>query len=246
MKDYERRSARGATGLAATFAADWLEGVLRAGQTLFGWASERTDEVLRSGRGDIYAVDSPFPQVERLVVRHYRRGGLLAPFLGDRYLRTGPTRPEREARISAEARRRGIRTPKVIAAAWYGRGPIYRGDLVTEMIPDAATLADFLFSGDRRPDSENALTLSGRLIRSLEANSILHADLNATNILLSGPEGALVAHVIDLDRARIVDDHRDHPMLQRLERSLRKLGEASGMPLRENHLHVLRASVRDP
>ena len=37
-------------------------------------------------------------------------------------------------------------------------------------------------------------------IGSLEANSILHADLNAMNILFSRHEGALYPHVIDLDR----------------------------------------------
>lgn len=244
MTGYERRSARGGTGLAVGFAADWLEGVLSAGQTLHGWASERSSTSLPFGRGEIYAADSPFPQVERIVVRHYRRGGLLAPLLRDRYLRTGRTRPEREVRISAEARRRGIPTPLVVAAAWYGHGPVYRGDLVTEMIPGAETLADLLFSGDRRPDAEAALTLSGGLISMLEANSILHADLNAMNIVFSRNDGALYPHVIDLDRARITGNHDGHPMLLRLERSLRKLGEASGRPLAADDLTALRAAVR--
>ena len=243
MTDYERRSARGAAGLAAEFAADWLEDILQSGTTLVGWARDQPNSQLPLGRGAIYVVDSPFAQVERLVIRHYRRGGLLAPVLGDRFLRAGPTRPEREAKISVEARRRGVPTPLVVAAVWYGRGPIYRGDLVTEMIVGAKTLADLLFTGNRGADAATALALSGGLIRLLEESSILHADLNATNILFSRSEGDLTPHVIDLDRARISSSHQGHPMLLRLERSLRKLGDASGHPLTTQDFELLRAAV---
>ena len=238
---------RGAAGLVRPHAADWFAGVLNSGQTLHSWASESPNSQLAHGRGAVYVVESPFRGRERgsrLVVRHYHRGGRIASLLRDRYLRVGMTRPESEARVSAEARRRGVRTPEVIAAAWYSAGLFYRGDLVTEMVPGSRTLASLLFAPERSPHSSDALAKAGRLARDLAAKGILHADLNAMNVLINRQAGEITAHVIDLDRARLVDPGPGRAMVERLERSLAKFGKASARPLTVADWEALRDGMK--
>jgi len=196
------------------------------------------------GRGPSYAIDAPAPGPEshpRWIVRHYRRGGRVAPVVGDRYLRTGVPRPIGELVASAEARRRGIATPAVVAGAVYAAGPFYRADLVTEAIQGARTLGALVFTGDH--DIEALLMLGGRLVGALEAAGVRHADLNASNIVMTLEGGSPDAHVLDLDRCRILPPGRrsDHAMRARLERSLRKYERAHDRALTHREWSALRS-----
>jgi 3-deoxy-D-manno-octulosonic acid kinase len=181
-------------------------------------------------------------------VRHYRRGGAVASYLGDRYLAVGATRPEVEIRASVEARARGVRTPAVVAGAWYRAGPFYRADLVTELVPGATTLADALFSAPRGAAAERSLAAAGRLARELGEAGIGHADLNARNVLEGTDSPAAGPWVIDLDRATVEGRkgiEAARPMLARLERSLRKFGATSGRPLSGAEWAALRAGFEE-
>ncbi|MFO7892675.1 MAG: lipopolysaccharide kinase InaA family protein, partial [Longimicrobiales bacterium] len=97
----------------------------------------------RSDGPDAPRGDAP----ERWVVRHYHRGGAIAPILGDRYLRLGAPRPVREYGTGRALERRGLPTPAHIAAAVYPSGIWYRGDLVTRWVPGSRDLAAVLFPG---------------------------------------------------------------------------------------------------
>ena len=57
----------------------------------------------------------------------------------------GTPRPVHETRVSEEARRRGVPTPRVVAAMTYPQGPYYRADLVTEFVPASTDLVESLF-----------------------------------------------------------------------------------------------------
>ena len=244
---YERRTVGAAEGLAVLAAADWLEKILGSGLTLHAWAGERAGVEALRGRGTVYSLDAPLvgPDARaRWAVRHYRRGGAVASYLDDRYLSRGRTRPEREIRASVEARARGVSTPAVITGAWYHSGVFYRADLVTELVPGALTLADSLFSEQRSVDAVARLARSGRLVRDLGEKGVLHADLNAMNILLSSERSEPLAYVIDLDRASVTDTPEAalaDSMQHRLERSLRKLGESTGRPLSKDEWAALHA-----
>lgn len=225
--------AAGGAGEAWTFgvpaAVPWLKDLLASRQTLHAWAARHPDRRDLAGRGAVFSVPAPATGSDgspRWVVRHYFRGGALARHLGDRYLALGDPRPIKEARAAAEARRRLIPTPSVVAGAVYPEGLFYRADLVTEEIPDAADLAAVLFERDPPPITpEAALMAAGTLVRCLERSGVFHPDLNAKNIVLQPlPEGAR-AHLVDLDRCcpRVVGVPAPaHPMRRRLERSLRK------------------------
>lgn len=227
----------------------WLEGTLRDGGTLHGWAAHQEGRRELAGRGRVYSVPAPMrgpDDRERWVVRHYFRGGAVARVLGDRYLAIGSPRPLVEARAATAARARGVPTPAAVAGAVYPAGAFYRADLVTEEIPDAADLAHVLFVSDVEPiavDREAALTAAGHLVRTLEQVGVLHPDLNAKNIVLRPDEEGPRAHLVDLDRccARTIGVPAPaFPMRRRLERSLRKFQMRTGRGLGASEWAALR------
>ena len=216
-------------GFALGEAAPWAREILLAGGTLHGWAAAQPDAGAMTGRGRVYSVRAPAGGPDRRarwVVRHYFRGGLVARWLTDRYVAGGVPRPIREAEASTAARARGIPTPAVVAGAVYPSGIFYRADIVTEQIPSASDLADVLF-GDNPVgfEAEAALSAAGRLVRTLEREGLLHADLNAKNIVIHGEAEGPSAFLVDLDQccARGIGVPAPAlPMRRRLVRSLRK------------------------
>lgn len=241
-----------AHGFAWAAAVPWMGSVFEEAGSLHDWASAADGAERMSGRGAVYSVPAPAPGPdgrERWAVRHYHRGGALASRLGDRYLRTKRTRPAKELWASVEARSRGVDTPAVIAGAVYRAGAFYRADLVTELIPNAVDLAEVVFGSDSTHDSRRALAAAGRLMRDLERARVLHADLNAKNVLLVSKGDEVEAHVLDLDRCAILSLDAPPPggsMRRRLERSLRKLGRRNRQPLSESQWQALAEGLETP
>lgn len=239
-------------GFARPRTATWLESVLTEGLTVHEWAAERGGTRLPTGRGTVYGVPAPVTESHghpAWAVRHYRRGGRMAPLLVDRYVRVGAPRPVREVAASAEARARGIPTPAVVAGVVYPEGPFYRADLVTELIPDAATLAEWLFDERACGDPCAALRAAGRLVRSLEDAGVVHADLNAHNVVYRmHVVGEPDAYVIDLDRCRILARcrrPRRSGMRRRLERSLKKLARQQAREISSVEWEALATGVEE-
>lgn len=184
----------------------------------------------------------------RWVVRHYHRGGAIAPVLGDRYLRLGTPRPIREYNTGRALERRGLPTPAHLGAAVYPSGIWYRGDLVTRWVPGSRDLAAVLFPGRSLDDpgapgdgggphgdaAEAAMRAAGRLFRRLHEGGVVHPDLNLKNILLAGEADAPEALVLDLDGATLtsrVGDAARMRMVARFWRSARKWQQATGLEL---------------
>jgi tRNA A-37 threonylcarbamoyl transferase component Bud32 len=154
----------------------------------------------------------------------------MAHHMRDRYLRLGTPRPFRELAASVGARERGVATPAVVAAATYIEGPVYRCDLVTEVVPEVRPLADVLHEHDGTRGWLIAMARAGALIRQLAEAGVFHVDLNSWNILLR-PDGVGDTWVVDLDRARVLA--RTTPsivdrMKSRLARSIVKIGTPTG------------------
>lgn len=238
---------------AVRAAAPWLREVLAAGATLHRWGRGSASGVSLVGRGEVFSVPAPVPGPdarERWVVRHYYRGGgVAAPLLGDRYLAVGQPRPVRELLATHHARTRGIPTPAVVAGAVYGAGLWYRADLVTEQIPDARDLAEVLWGGGAHDVSPEAvLFTAGRLVRRLERTGILHADLNAKNLLVVGRGTAARVYLVDLDRCCAREPGVPVPvfsMRRRLERSLRKFENRTGRRLTSEAWSALRSGFAE-
>lgn len=177
---------------------------------------------ISGGRGGVRVVQAG--SLGEAVVRPYVRGGLVEKvnrrryFLGDRAFA--------ELVCTHRLRKRGAPVPEALAAVQTARFPGYEACFVTRRIPRVRRAASVLAEA---PEGLRAITLAkmGRAIRALHEAGGVHADLNAHNILVSADEDA-PAFVIDLDRAVVlkgpVPDRRARANLERLRRSLRKLG----------------------
>lgn len=240
--------------LARTEVAPWVRYVIEGGSTLHDAAGSERDVVALEGRAPVFVIPAKLPRGlrrrggQRWVVRKYARGGRVLPkLLGDKYLGVGLPRPFHEARVSEEVRERGVPTPRVLAAATYSAGAFYRGDLVTEMIPDASDLVDVLFDNRRKGaggagERLDALAASGSLVRVMAEAGLHHRDLHAGNILLQWEGTAPRARILDLDLSRLLPRGARAPasaMVRRLKRSLRKWEGRTGLRLSQREWATL-------
>ncbi|WP_198025103.1 3-deoxy-D-manno-octulosonic acid kinase [Salinisphaera hydrothermalis] len=156
----------------------------------------------------------------RWVLRHYRRGGVIAHLNADRYF--GPLndrcRPMREFDLLTRLRAIGLDVPRPIAAqAVRSAGLAYRADLVTERIIDSSPLADHL---TRIRLAQIHWRHLGRTLARLHTCGVWHADLNARNVLIDADDRF---YLIDFDRARFrADGSWRQANLKRFRRSLDK------------------------
>lgn len=173
------------------------------------------------GRGGVQLIATPAGEC---VLRHYRRGGMVAALMGDRYLWRGAdaTRCFAEFRLLVEIARLGLPGPAPVAARYRRHGLFYRADLITRRIADARTLAECLAAG--RLDAELARE-AGALVARFHRAGIWHADLNAHNVLVTSP----ALYLIDFDRGCLRPPAEGWRLanLERLHRSLVKLGAAA-------------------
>jgi hypothetical protein len=241
---YQADETDGVLSIARSAAQAFIGNALRSHGTLYAFATANAKRKLQ-GRTEAYVIDAPDGS---WVVRHYVRGGAVASLLGDRYLRVGARRPFAELWTSAVARARGIETPAVAAVAVYAHGPFYRGDIATDFIPDSADLAALSVGPQRRAQPERRLAwlAAGRLVRTIAEAGLVHADLNLRNILISWRAGLPRAHLLDLDRCRIV--RRVSPfdfntMVHRVIRSAAKFEKDSTDSLR-GELDAFREGLR--
>lgn len=197
------------------------------GPFLLGREAEvaRCGERLPGGRGDAYRLRLVGGQ--DVVVRPYRRGGIVARFVKDVYW--GPNRrPFEELATTVEARRRGAPVPEVVGAAVHRLfGGWYRGSLATRYLPDTETLLAFLIRTEDRGARSKAASSTGRAIRTLHDAGISHPDLNLNNCLVRARGEPQDVFIIDLDRCQArtlpLDPTMRRGALRRLERSARKL-----------------------
>jgi len=183
------------------------------------WASRQAVLGTASGRGQVCIFRHGDAEY---VLRHYRRGGLVARLSADRYVWTGlaRTRAWREWHLLAWMHNRGLAVPRPVAARVRRRGAFYTADLVTLRLPRVWTLAELL---GRFSLPEESWREVGAAIARLHAAGVRHADLNARNILLDD-EGKVF--LLDFDRAqRMARRGRwQQSNLDRLRRSLDKFG----------------------
>lgn len=186
------------------------------------WRSRGALEGEARGRGATYFFRSG---EKHYVLRHYRRGGLVAKLFRDQYLwqSEGRTRPFAEWQLTYHLHHAGLPVPAPVGARYYRSGIGYGGDLITERLLNVESLAGWLRT--RSLPILNWISI-GRCIRAFHELGVCHADLNAHNVMV-GEDG--VVHLIDFDRGALrkpglwCDEN-----LVRLRRSLEKI--AYGLP----------------
>lgn len=178
------------------------------------WMAEGAVRAELGGRGVALKLSTP---VGLAVLRRYQRGGWMSPLLHDRYVRLSADRSRgfREFRLLCRLRELNLPVPQALAASFEPAGAFYRAGLLTAFIPDTrplAAVADALSRADWQ-------RLAGMLKRFFRAG-LVHPDLNAHNLLL---DRSGQWHMLDFDRARLASrPAAARPMIDRLERSLRK------------------------
>ena len=244
---YDSVDIRGTTLVARRADFEAARTALEAG-TLYDYAARHEQSRALTGRGIVYAV--PFPNGDRVVVRHNRHGGLLAPLTGDRFL--PPTRAPYELATSVRLTAYGVPTPEIIAYAVYRAGPLLRrSDVASREIPDSADLATTLMTADTG-ERRAALGAAAALIGLLSACGARHHDLNLKNVLVTrasvrGSVVRLTAYVLDVDRVefgRPGDSRITEGNLDRFMRSARKWRELHDTRVEEADLVRVAASVR--
>lgn len=224
QQGYQRLDTPIASGVALAELAEPLREIVAAG-TIYAHAAAHPQRRELSGRGPAYAI--PLGSA-RVVVRHVRHGGFLAPLTRDLFL--PPTRAPYELAVSRRLRDGGVPTPQVVAYITYPAAMfLRRADVITREIPDATDLGTLLGTASRSASDRAALWESvSELITSLAAAGAYHEDLNVRNILISmSADGRRTAHAIDVDR--VIWGHPGDPALvrtnlDRLHRSARKQG----------------------
>ena len=230
-RGFKRITVGKAQILARAEAVSWSRHAVVTHGSLYRAAHDSAYRTLH-GRGPLPVLANPEGVGPAWVVRRYYRGGLMRAF-GDRFLRAGRPRSFIELENSARIVELGFATPRIVAAAVYPTGVLYRADLVTEFVPHARTLADVLFGNhdpsDEQPAgdaSREALACVARLIMRLSKAGVHHRDLNVGNVLIAREAQHVHAIRLDLDRCRVagpsnpVDAGR---LRRRLARSIRKL-----------------------
>jgi len=173
-----------------------------------------------NGRAAIWRHE--IPSVGSVVIKEYRRGGMLRFIRRRHYLRVRTTRPEREFHNLRIARAAGLNVPDPVASI--SRGALfYRGWLATRFI-HGRNLVDLVTAdpGALPALMEDLTRQVGLLVR----NRIAHVDLHPGNVLV-GEAGGI--YLLDFDRAVIFNKPIEE-LRQHYEVRWRRAVEKHGLP----------------
>ena len=142
-----------------------------------------------------------------VVIKQFKRGGLIRFIIKNRYIKSGKTRGQIELELMHKLRQLGIRTPEPIAYAYRGF-PLYAAWLITREIEKACTLAELCGQ-----DIERVIRIMKRVFEQIDRLvecRCMHVDLHPGNILVDQDNNI---YIIDFDkgyfssakRAQLVD-----------------------------------------
>jgi 3-deoxy-D-manno-octulosonic acid kinase len=222
--------------------AELVENPDRLGFHPDDWVAQNAIIGFAEGRGTTFFIQY---EGHDYVLRHYHRGGLISRLSPDRYVWTGLRRSRawREWYLLAQLYARGLPVPRPVAAQVIHHGLTYSADIMTQRIPSAMTLAEYL---TQRPLDQEQWAALGQLLRQFHRQGVFHADLNANNILMDLQDSV---YLIDFDRGRFRSPSFSwqHANLARLRRSLEKLqARLPQFHFRETDWQTLRSAYAEP
>lgn len=174
----------------------------------------------RSGRGTLHVAQWG---EQRVLLRHYWRGGLLGRFVKDTFVGSSAhtSRAMQEFALLRLMRSWGLRVPRPVGASVQQFGWLQSCDIAVAWIPNSRNLVQLL---EVRPLSPAAWAQVGRAVRQMHNHQVHHSDLNAHNILI---DAQAEVWLVDFDKCqRRAGEGWKKENLSRLLRSLRK--EKSG------------------
>lgn len=200
------------------FSLNLTESQLRPLTGLFHY-SDSTGVSVLGGRTAV--TPAQLDGIGSVVIKHYRRGGLLRHFIKRRYLNLGKTRAQLEFELLDTVANLGINVPQPIAFVHRGR-LFYRAWLITRKIQQPLTLA-----GLSLQDEEKTGRLMESVIKqvsSLIQNQILHVDLHPGNVVA---DIAGKVYLLDFDKGKVYHGNRQKlksRYLARWQRAVNKHG----------------------
>lgn len=198
-----------------------------------GYWGDRARPVSSGGRGGAWFITAGS---QKVVLREYLRGGLIAKISRKAYVFTGESavRSFAEFRLLNQLVGMALPVPRPVAA-WYRKTSLlrYQAALIIEKLERTTPLAELITSLD-----DGAWQRLGGTVRRFHDAGVRHADLNCFNVLVRDGEFFL----IDFDKGRIIDGNASARWkaanLERFARSLRKVaGEAAQARVWEPFMH---------
>jgi tRNA A-37 threonylcarbamoyl transferase component Bud32 len=157
------------------------------------------------GRGNLEEFHLPSGQV--LIIRRFRRGGLVRHLSKDRFL--DPERPFREIVLSEGLRERGFQTPVIAAARSRRLGFMgFHLELITEQVPGVKSLgrwqAQFRSEGVYTELQRSMLVVTAQTVCRLHDAGFEHSDLQPENLLWQPAADGQAPYlwILDLDRSK--------------------------------------------
>ena len=169
---------------------------------------------------------------EKMVIKHYTRGGFARKFSKDIFW--GKLRPIKELKVLEEARLRNIQTAEILAVIIHKMpGFFYKAHLVSKVIPGGLDLKTYIeklnqtTKSRRLSKKRQAIISVAKAVRNMHDKGIYHADLNMKNIVIQKKSDDLpVSYIIDFDKSTItghLSSRNKFKNLFRLNRSADKL-----------------------
>lgn len=178
---------------------------------------QKLSSAIACGRGEVVFFNY---QGQEWVLRHYRRGGIIARFNSDTFFGLTPenSRSWKEWQLLVQMYNIGLPVPRPVAAHTMLKRGTYTADLITVRIPESSPLGEIL---QNRQIEKKQWYAIGSCLRHFHDCGVYHADLNAQNILIDDDDRV---YLIDFDRCSIKNSTwwRRHN-LSRLKRSLNKI-----------------------
>lgn len=140
--------------------------------------------------------------VGSVVIKHYRRGGLMRHLNERIYLKCGKTRAQREFELLTIVGALGINVPQPIAYAHRGR-LFYQAWLVTREIQQPVSLASLSLQNEKKTGKITESVIEQ--ILSLIQKDILHIDLHPGNVMV---DAMGKVYLLDFDKGRIYHGNR--------------------------------------
>jgi 3-deoxy-D-manno-octulosonic acid kinase len=191
-----------------------------------------------SGRGSAWMVKS---DDEKMMLRHYYRGGIPAHFIKDKYFWTGlnNTRSISEYRLLEKMFDMGLPVPQPIAAQVCKKGLFYQANILIKYILHDSTFAGLLTCESKNQTWEKV----GSTIADFHNKGINHADLNANNILIDNEN----VFLIDFDHSKQCKPRAmwQRSNMNRLKRSIDKLTDEKNMQNINNKWQLLKRAYRN-
>ena len=158
-----------------------------------------------------------------VVIKYYRRGGLMQYVIKNRYLELGQTRSQREFELLQTVGNLGLNVPEPIAYAHRGR-LLYQAWLITRQINEPLSLAQLSLNDEKR--TRQVMTSVIEQIKRLIDNGIWHVDLHPGNVVIDRKDRVFL---LDFDKGHVY--HGDKNKLQdRYIRRWRRAVSKHGLP----------------